>query len=158
MNKKRIIILSIILITSVLGILLWKFYIRDFTNIKSNSLSAEAVLKEHFKSLNEKNIQKLNKTMTKGHEDINWQFDNLDSVKLIEIKEDLTGTVKNGYMNNGNGKYINPFDVKVFAVKFELKLKDENIGPRTSGQYEDFFIIIKQDKNAQWLIDDWHAT
>lgn len=120
----------------------------------ANLAASENVVKEHFKWWNEKNINKLNTTMTEGNKSISWNLENIDYVKIISIKEDLSSNVKKGYMENGNGKYLKPQEVKVFAVQYEIKLKDDNKGPISSGKHIQYYIVIKQSKNSPWLIDE----
>ncbi len=156
MKKRNISIIIGMAIILILCVISLKYY-KDISAKKGhdNDLAkAEDVIKEHFKWWNEKNINKLNNTMTKDLSNISWNLQNTDYVKLINIKEELSGNIKDGYMNNGKGKYIKPKDVKVFAVQYEIKLKDDNKGALTSGKHEQYYILIKQDENSPWLINE----
>ena len=157
LKKRNIIIITIVLVALITLILFFsKTYKNIFTkdNKSTNLVQAENVVKEHFKWWNEKNENKLKSTMTKDNSDISWELENVDYVKLISVREDLSSNVKKGYMENGNGKYIKPNDVKVFTVQYEIKLKDNNKGPLSSGKHNQYYVVIKQNKNSSWLIDE----
>lgn len=120
-----------------------------------NSMSPEQVLKEHFKLLNEKKVNKLEQTVTKRHEGTLWGTENLEYIKIISIEEDTTEATKSGYLDYGAGAKKKPTDLKIFKVKYEVKYKDDQKGPQPSGEYEWNYFLIKENKDSPWLIDDW---
>lgn len=125
-RKNIILMISILLIILIILILVFSKVNSNAAAKRkeaANSISAENIVKEHFKWWNEKNINKLNDTMIKDNSNISWQFENLDYVKL-------------------------------FILEYELKLKDNNKGPIPSGKNGQYYIVIKQDKNSSWLIDE----
>jgi hypothetical protein len=156
MKKRRISIIIFVSIILVLCVIFLKED-RDISIKQKNAIDlamAETVIKDHFKWWNEKNINKLNNTVTRDLTGISWGFENIDYVKLININEELSSNVRDGYIKNGKGKYIQPKDVKVFTVQYEIKLKDSNKGPTPSGKHEKYYIVIKQDENSTWLINE----
>lgn len=155
MNKKSFLVISL-LASFMLLILILKYYKTNLLKSKdtSNLVTAEDTIREHFKCQNEKNLTKLRKTITKNMWNISWNLENIKYIKLINIEEDLTNNIKDGYMKNGNGKYIKPREVQVFRVQYELKLKDDTESPITSGKHSDCYIVIKQNSNSSWQIDE----
>lgn len=120
-----------------------------------DELSAEQIVREHFRWRNEKNLPKLKGTMTKENKGISWMIENLNYIKLLNIQEDKSDNAKAMYMNNGKGLIKNPSDVKVFKVQYEVKYIDDNKGPEQDGKYECVFYVVKEQKDSYWLIDTW---
>lgn len=121
---------------------------------KSNS--SKATVENYFKYYNEKNKEKLLTTLAAhwASPNIVWGFENLDSMKLLDIKEDTSRI--DDYLEHGNGTINNTTkeNLKVYKVKYDVKYKDDNIGPQPSGTYEWWYYLTRKDKNSPWLIDD----
>lgn len=126
--------------------------------IDSKGDSAQIVVENFFKYKNEKNKDKLLTTLTEHYNAPNvvWGFDNLDSVKILKIEEEKSENVKDGYLHNGRGSIngITENNIKVYKVKYEIKYKNDGVGPQDSGTYDWWFFVIRKDENSPWLIDD----
>lgn len=114
------------------------------TSTDNSSISAEQAVKDHFKWRNEKNLAKLEETLTEKRKGIQWNLDNLEYVKLLEIIE-VTNSITNSKPKE---------NTKVFKVKYEIKFKEEK-EPQNSGTYEWYYFVVKEQQNSPWLIDDW---
>lgn len=127
--------------------------------VSTSNSNPQTVVENHFKYKNEKNKDKLLTTLTEVYNTPNmvWGFENLESIKLIEINEDTSENIRNGYLFNGRGSVngVSPENLKVYKVKYELKLKQDGIGPQDSGTYDWWYFVIRKDKNSPWLIDDY---
>jgi hypothetical protein len=134
--------LSIIWLLCLLVVLLTSCSLQTSTD--NSNISAEQVVKDHFKWRNEKNLAKLEETLTEKRKGIQWNLDNLEYVKLLEIIE-VTNSITNPKPKE---------NTKVFKVKYEIKFKEEK-GPQNSGTYEWYYFVVKEQQNSPWLVDDW---
>ncbi|MGV8981136.1 DUF4829 domain-containing protein [Clostridium sp.] len=127
--------------------------------VNSQSDSAQTVVEKYFKYKNEKNKDNVLTTLTEHFNAPNvvWGFENLDSIKIINIEKESKDTVIKGYLNNGNGSEngTTEINLKVYKVKYEVKYKKDGIGPQDSGTYDWWYFVIRKDENSQWLIDDF---
>jgi len=120
-----------------------------------SSLAAEDVIKNHFKYINEKDTEKLEKTVTHAKKEVTWEFEKLEYFKLISIEEDKSEKMKDAYMSRGRGSVIKPFQVKVFKVNFEVNYKGGGGSGFSNGNYSWYYFVIKEKEGSDWLIDDW---
>ncbi|MBU3146513.1 DUF4829 domain-containing protein [Clostridium estertheticum] len=127
--------------------------------VNSQGDPAQTVVEKYFKYKNEKNKDNVLTTLTEHFKAPNvvWGFENLDSIKIINIEKESNDTVIKGYLNNGNGSENGTTEnnLKVYKVKYEVKYKKDGIGPQDSGTYDWWYFVIRKDKNSQWLIDDF---
>lgn len=65
-------------------------------------------------------------------------MDNLGSIKIVNINEELNEGIRNYYLRNGRGSINNTTseNLKVYKVDYEGKYKHDGIGPQDSGTYE----------------------
>lgn len=145
---KSIIIIFIVIILNLAGC-------TKINEQTVNSLNAEDVVKEHFKYINEKNSEKLEKTVTQAKKGVAWEFEKLEYFKLINIEEDKSDRMKNAYMSSGRGSVIKPFQVKVFKVDFEVNYKGGYGSGFSNGKYTWYYFVVKEKEGSDWLIDDW---
>jgi len=108
--------------------------------VNSTNISAEQVIKEHFRYWNDKNIAELEKTMTQERKGISWELNKLEYVKLISIKEK---------------KLIEQKNRKEFEVEFEVKFKNGSGSGLSDGKYTWSYMLKKETENSTWLIYDW---
>lgn len=120
--------------------------------------SAQTVVEKYFQYKNEKNEDKLLTTLAEHYNAPNvvWGFENLDSIKILNIEEEMDEKFKNGYLSHGRGSIngTSENNVKVYKVKYDVKYKEDGVGTQDSGIYEWWFFLIRKDENSQWLIDD----
>ncbi|MDA8234786.1 MAG: DUF4829 domain-containing protein [Clostridia bacterium] len=109
-------------------------------NIKSTKMSAEQVVREHFKHWNDKNLTKLEETLTPDRKGITWEFNNLEYVKLLSIKEK---PIKG--QNNQ----------KEFDVVFNIKFKNGSGSGLSNGRFKWSYKLKKDTERSPWLIYDW---
>ena len=128
------------------------------TKIDSKADSAQTVVENYFQYKNEKNKDKLLTTLTEhwNAPNVVWGFENLDSIKIINIEEEKDEKVRNGYLSNGRGSIngTSENNLKVYKVKYDVKYKKDGVGPQDSGIYEWWYFVIRKDENMPWLIDD----
>lgn len=126
--------------------------------IDSKGDSAQMVVENFFKYKNEKNKDKLLTTLTEHYNAPNvvWGFDNLDSVKILKIEEEKNENAKESYLHNGRGSINGTTEnnIEVYKVKYEIKYKNDGVGPQDSGIYDWWYFVIRKDENSPWLIDD----
>lgn len=122
---------------------------------KTNELTAEQVVREHFHWRNAKNVSRVEETLTQTRRGIMWDFDKLEYLTLLSIEEDQSEIMKNGYMTSGRGSLLKPSAVKVFKVEYEVKYKGGYGSGQESGRYTWYYILIKEKEDSSWLIDDW---
>jgi len=150
---KKIILLLITIALSI-GLIACNSSTQDSLNDDSKS-----VVENHFIYENEKNKDKLLTTLTNHYKQGNtdWGFDNLDSIKIVNINEELNEGIRDSYLRDGRGSINNttPENLKVYKVDYEIKYKRDGIGPQDSGTYEWWYFLIREDENSPWLIDDF---
>lgn len=118
----------------------------------------QQIVENYFKYSNEKNKEEVLSTLTEWHNSPNvvLGIENLENIKLIDIKEEKSNTIRNGYLHNGRGSINNTTEnnLKVYTVKYEVKYKKDSIVPQDSGIYDWCFFVVRKDENSPWLIDD----
>ena len=107
---------------------------------ESSSIAARQVIEEYFKNWNAKNITEMEKRMTPNKKGIDWGFDAIDYVKVIEVNE--------RYSREGPG-------TKTFNVVFEIKYKKGKSTPIDEGTIHWGYLLKKDSVNSLWLIYDW---
>jgi hypothetical protein len=126
--------------------------------IDSKGDSAQTVVEKFFQYKNENNKDKLLTTLTEhwNAPNVVWGFENLESIKIINIEEEKDEKVKKGYLNNGRGSIneTSENNLKVYNVEYDVKYKKDGVGPQDSGLYGWWFFVIRKDENSPWLIDD----
>lgn len=122
-------------------------------------LEPQKVVENYFKYKNEKDKDKLLTTLTELYKAPNvvWGFENLDSIKILNIEEETEERIRRGYISNGRGSINGTTEdnLKVYKVKYEVKYKKDGIGPQDSGIYDWWYFVIRKDKESPWLIDDF---
>lgn len=131
----------------------------DKVAITSQSNSAQVVVEKYFRYYNEKNKEKLLTMLTEhwNAPNVVWGFDNLNSMKIINIEEEKSQTIRKMYLNNGRGSINGTAgnNLKVYKVKYEVKYKKNGMGPQDSGTYDWWYFVIRKDESSPWLIDDF---
>lgn len=126
--------------------------------VDSGDDPAQTVVENYFKFNNEKNKDKILTTLTEHHDAPNvvWGFDELDSIKILNIEEEKDNKYAKGYLLNGRGSINGTTDdnLKVYKVKYEVKYKNE-VGAQESGTYDWWYFLIRKDSSSPWLIDDF---
>jgi hypothetical protein len=126
--------------------------------IDSKGDSAQTVVENYFKYKNEKNKDKLLTTLAEHYNAPNvvWGFDNLNSIKLVSIEEEMDEKFKEGYLHNGRGRTNGTTEnnLKIYKVKYEVNYKNDGVGPQDSGIYDWWYFVIRKDEKSPWIIDD----
>jgi hypothetical protein len=107
---------------------------------ESSSIAARQVIEEYFKNWNAKNITEMEKRMTPNKKGIDWGFDAIDYVKLIDVNE--------RYSREGPG-------TKAFNVVFEIKYKKGKSTPVDERTIHWGYLLKRDNANSPWLIYDW---
>lgn len=121
----------------------------------SGELEAKELLEEFFSAHNDKDIEQMNRFLTKDRQSIQWEIDKLNYIKIIEIYEDDDGEISESYLTYGRGQEINPFEVQSYRVKFEIDFEGGFGSGLTNGVHEWNYTLIKETEESKWLIDDW---
>ncbi|WMJ80194.1 DUF4829 domain-containing protein [Clostridium sp. MB40-C1] len=121
--------------------------------------AAETVVRNYFKYKNEKNEEKVLSTLTDSFKSPNVvrEYDDLESIKLIGIQEEMNNNIKGSYLKDGQGSVNGTTEknLKVFKVTYRVKYKENNKSAQESGKYIWWFDVIRKDENSPWLIDDF---
>lgn len=153
-NLKFNILLIIITVIIVVGGLT----VFNSMEVDSKAHSAQRVVENFFQYKNEKNKDKLLITLTEhwNAPNVIWGFENLDSIKIINIEEEKNEKVKKVYLSNGRGSINGTTEnnLKVYKVIYEVKYKNDGVGPEDSGTYDSWYFVIRKDENSPWLIDE----
>jgi len=107
---------------------------------ESSSIAARQVIEEYFKNWNAKNITEMEKRMTPNKKGIDWGFDAIDYVRLIEVNE--------RYSREGPG-------TKTFNVVFEIKYEKGKSTPLEEGKTKWGYFLKRDNANSPWLIYGW---
>lgn len=153
--KKKLMVIALLLTFIFTGCSLTE----KKTNISnSNKLTPKEVVENYFKYYNKKNKTGIFSTLTKWHNtpNMNFEFDNLKSIKLIIIINDSDPKTKEGYMKYGHGRTngVKEENVKIYKVTFYVKLKKDGASAMSGGLHIESFTVIRKDENSPWLIDD----
>lgn len=122
-------------------------------------LKPKEVVEGFFKYYNQKNLEGMN-TFTTEKNQLSWEFDNLEYIKVINIIEDTNKTNKEVYLRDMKKGQIIDMEkekselenVTIFNVDFYVKYKKEGIGPSDSGRDKYSYTLIRKEKNSPWLI------
>jgi hypothetical protein len=128
-------------------------------------LEPKQVIEGFFKYYDQKNMEGMNSFTTENYHfsKLNWEFDNLEYIKVINIIEDNNQENKEIYLRQMEKSQIIDMEkekselenVAIFKVDFEVKYKKEGVGPSDSGKDQYGYILIRKDKNSPWLIDSF---
>jgi hypothetical protein len=122
--------------------------------IEATNQDPQKVVEDYFTYNNEKNREKVASTMSKRLHEQEFDFDNLQGIKLLSIQEDKTEHVRNLYASNDVGKEIKEENIKVYEVSYEVVYEDNMSSPQTSGTYGGkYFFVVREKEGAEWLID-----
>lgn len=114
---------------------------------------AEQVVREYFLLKNEKNVDKLSSLLVTNESlsSIEEQLKYLDKTSLIYIKEETNESILNVYLKNN--QLINPQNLKVYKVNYEVSYNDSSPTRYKNGMYESWFFVVRKNNNSKWLID-----
>ncbi|WP_026476680.1 DUF4829 domain-containing protein [Alkaliphilus transvaalensis] len=119
------------------------------------TIGPEELVKHHFKLQNQNAFFRIKATVTPRHLSTNWNLNNIDEIKLLNIEEDTTGKIAEDYNSNGMGSTKNYQEVKGYVVTYALKNKVDGKSPLYSGEYNFNYVTVKKNRFSRWLIDDW---
>ncbi|WP_034439041.1 DUF4829 domain-containing protein [Clostridium ihumii] len=146
----------IIILTMIILVACSKEKSNSIVNYKGDS--AQNVVENYFEFNNEKNKDKVLTTLTEewNTPNIVWGFENLDSIKIINIEEEKDGQIVESYLNNGRGSVngATKNNLKIYKVKYEVNYKKDGVGPQDSGIYNYWYYLVRKDEKSPWLIDD----
>ncbi|KUO70677.1 MAG: hypothetical protein APF77_02520 [Clostridia bacterium BRH_c25] len=149
--KKRISISGLLVILALLGYLVF-----GFMGNNDRNASPEQVISNYFESRNSKDITKAEQYLIKGNQNkINWNIENQEYIKIIDIEDAENSAFKKGYLENGGGKYLKPAEAKCFLVEYEVQYKNQKVEPLESGKHRAYYVLIKENANSPWKIADW---
>lgn len=127
------------------------------TNSQKQLLQPEQVIKSYYKYKNDKNKQGMLTTLTKGHDAPNvvWGFEDLEYIKIINIKEETDFNIKEDYLSNkGRVNAVKKENLKVYRVEYDVKYKKGAVVPEENGRNMCWYFVIRKDKESPWLIDE----
>lgn len=114
---------------------------------------AEQVVREYFLFKNDKNVDKLSNLLVTNDSlsSIEEQLKYLDKTSLIYIKEETNESILNAYLKNN--ELINPQNLKVYKVNYEISYNDRSPIHYKNGMYESWFFVVRKNNHSRWLID-----
>ena len=115
------------------------------------TLTAEEVIREHFKNKNQKKIIKLRETVVDNYKSLDWGLNNLEYIEILEISvnDHSTEIFREHLGENG----INYEEAKVFDVTYNVKYIRS--GPQDSGTHIWKYNMIKYFVHEHWLIESF---
>lgn len=122
--------------------------------------AAKAVVEEYFRAANEKGARGELNTLTAWHNAPNVILTSDSDVILTlnNIQYDANDPGREEYVESGRGSVNNTSvdNVIVFRVDYDVSIpQGKNAGAYNEGNYSDWkMILIRDDKNGKWLIDD----
>lgn len=122
--------------------------------------AAKAVVEEYFRAANEKGARGELNTLTAWHNAPNVILTSDSDVILTlnNIQYDANDPGREEYVESGRGSVNNTSvdNVIVFRVDYDVSIpQGKNAGAYNEGNYNDWkMILIRDDKNGKWLIDD----
>ncbi len=134
-------------------------------NIDVALLKPKQVVEEFLIYYNQKNLEGMNTLTTEKYHspESSWEFDNLEYIKVINIKEDTNQANKEVYLRQMKTGQILDMEkeklelenVAIFIVNFEIKYKKEGVGPSDSGVDKNIYILVRKDTNSPWIISSF---
>ena len=122
--------------------------------------AAKAVVEEYFRAAKEKGARGELNTLTAWHNAPNVILTSDSDVILTlnNIQYDANDPGREEYVESGGGSVNNTSvdNVIVFRVDYDVSIpQGKNAGAYNEGNYNDWkMILIRDDKNGKWLIDD----
>ena len=130
----------------------------EFT--KEEVAAARVVVEEYYRAVAAKDAEAILATMyPQEHLTMervksgNVQLFGTEKRTLLSIDYDSQDSMRKSY--KPGGKYVEPENIIVFKVSFNIDYPDKDTGPWDEGVYENWsMILIRDDKNSPWLIYD----
>ncbi len=119
--------------------------------------AAQSVVEEYFRACKEKDSGAILKTLTPEHNRPNTFLFGEETKTLLTIDYNPEDSERQTYITSGRGSFndIREENVIVFRVSFNIEYPEGVIGAWNEGKYENWSIIlIRDDKDSPWLIDD----
>lgn len=119
--------------------------------------SAKAVVERYFKAKNEKDRPAVLATVTEPLRTPNTVFWEDEKITVNNIAYDADDQMRKDYTESGRGSVNNTAveNVIVFRVDFTVSVPADGKSAYSNGDYKDYcMILIRDNKNSQWLIDD----
>ena len=119
--------------------------------------SAKAVVERYFKAKNEKDRSAVLATVTEPLRTPNTVFWEDEKITVNNIAYDADDQMRKDYTESGRGSVNNTAveNVIVFRVDFTVSVPADGKSAYSNGDYKDYcMILIRDNKNSQWLIDD----
>lgn len=111
--------------------------------VELNSLTAEEIVKENIKCINEHNEFKYKLTFIPEKRNGQDILGNIEWWSLLDIREiDIDPEYKN--------TYANVYDIKRFRVNYDVKWKKNP--PYNNGRYFWTYTVVKLEENGRWYI------
>jgi len=122
--------------------------------------AARAVVEEYYRAIAAKDAEAILATMypREGRtlervKSGNVQLFGTEKRTLLSIDYNSQDSMRKSY--KPGGKYVEPENIIVFKVSFNIDYPDKVTGPWNEGVYENWsMILIRDDKNSPWLIYD----
>jgi hypothetical protein len=119
--------------------------------------SARAVVEEYFRAVAAKDDEAVLKTLTLvyNHPNVILYQDEIRTLLSADFNE--SDPMRKGYIENGRGSVNGTAieNVIVFKVNFSVNIPKGGQSAFSEGNYTNWsMILIREDKNSPWLIDD----
>lgn len=153
MLLNKIVIITLVVILIFFFAINHKIRIEKLTEYRKylKTLDAEGVLKEYFKSKNEKDILKLNETVVDEYKTSYEEQENLEKLKILEIKFSEDGTKL--FVKHLNNKGTDFVDAKTFDVTYYVKYKKDKM--QDSGEHTWRYNLVKISDETPWVIENY---
>lgn len=157
LNKNSVWIIARIVIIGLILISPWAVYnkleqrkVTEYRN-ELKTLDAEGVLREYFEKKNEKDILRLNETVTDKYRTNYAEQKNLEELKILKIELSDAGTKLFAECLSEEG--IEFIDAKTFDVTYYVKYKNDKM--QNSGEHTWRYNLIKINDETPWIIENY---
>lgn len=124
-----------------------------FTKVEIES--AEKVVREYFKALENRDKEAVMKTMVPFEKPENVQFIGEGVTKLLNIYFISDDNFRSGSPRLLDGQEVGIENIIVFKVDKNIKLPEDSVEPVKDRDFRGWSIIlVRKDKNSPWLIKD----
>lgn len=117
--------------------------------------SAKAVVEEYYRALNARDKQAILKTLTYFEDTSNVIFWQDEIITVNNITYNPFDDFRKGYIANGRGSVNNTKLENVIVLRVNFTVTNAKHSALSNGDYNNYaMILIRKDKNSEWLIDD----
>lgn len=124
-------------------------------NNNDEGIVAKRVVEQFFEWYQEKESEKMKSLFWEnnpGADDYSWQFDAIDTIRLLQMEKQTKEFTDNYLDESENNILLNASEIAIFQVKYEVTNKDGATSIYEEGEHFWWFILIKDQQASPWNI------